>query len=142
MVQWVDGAISNPPIASATAIKAAENHLRVDLPLDFLAIAAAHQGASPVPAKVHLPDGSVTSVAHLLHFEPTPFVSNIVAAQFPWQGVVDKGIIPFAADTGGDVYCFNYRDDYDNPGVVFFSVDHGVVPLASSFTAFVAWLGD
>ncbi|WP_375450866.1 SMI1/KNR4 family protein [uncultured Devosia sp.] len=137
MVDWVDGAISNPHPASPEAVKTAENRLRVNLPPDFLAIAALHQGAAPVPANVVLPNGFVTALAHLLHFEASPIVSNIVAAQLPWTGVIDKGIIPFAADIGGDVYCFNYREDYDNPGVAFFSVDFGTVPLASSFTDFV-----
>lgn len=139
---WVDGAIPNPPPAAKEAVRLAQNQLRVDFPADFLAVAKDHQGAAPQPAKIALPNGFTTAVAHLFHFESTPFISNIVGAWLPVQKVLDKGIIPFAADVGGDLFCFSYRQDYDNPPVVFWGVDFGVVPLAPSFTEFVALLRD
>ncbi len=142
MVNWIDGAISDPKPADPKAVKAAENELRVNLPPDFLAIAAVHQGATPSPAKIWLPNGSGTAVAHLFHFEDAPFTSNILAAGFPWQDSLDKGVIPFAADIGGDLFCFNYREDYDNPPVLYFSVDTGALPLAANFTDFIALLSD
>lgn len=142
MVSWADGAIANPSPASDEAVQRAENELRVDLPADFLAIARARQGAAPVPAEIDLPNDFGTTVAHLFHFEDAPFDSNIVAARFPVQDALDKGIIPFAADIGGDLFCFSYREDYDNPPVVFWSVDWGVLPLAPNFTAFVEMLHD
>lgn len=142
MVTWDNGAIANPPPASDEAVRQAENELRVDLPADFLAVARTHQGASPQPASIDLRDGFVTDVDCLFHFEPSPFTSNILAAGFPFQDVLPKGIIPFARDVGGDVFCFNYRDDYDNPSVVFFGAGFGIVPLAPNFTAFLALLHD
>lgn len=142
MVTWVDGAISDPAPASDAAVRAAEDQLRVDLPADFLAIARTRQGARPEPAGIDLPNGFGTAVANLLHFEDQPFVSNIVAARFPVAESLDKGVIPFAADVGGDLFCFSYRDDYDNPPVVFWSVDWGTLPLAPSFSAWVEMLRD
>ena len=127
---------------SPAAVRAAENQLRVDLPADFLAVARTHQGAAPVPANIDLPNDFGTAVAHLFHFEDAPFASNIVAAGFPAAGSLDKGVIPFAADVGGDLFCFCYREDYDKPPVVFWSVDFGTVPLAPDFTAFCALLRD
>lgn len=140
MVTWVDGAIADPAPAPDTAVREAERQLRVPFPTDFLDVARAHQGAAPVPANIDLPNGFGTAVAHLFHFEASPFASNIVAAGFPAQDALDKGVIPFAADIGGDLFCFSYREDYDNPPVVFWSVDWGTLPLAASFTDFVAML--
>ncbi|MEU8233315.1 SMI1/KNR4 family protein [Actinoplanes sp. NPDC048967] len=142
MVTWVDGAIDDPRPASDTAVREAQDELEVILPSEFLAVARIHQGAAPVPARIDLPDGFSTAVDHLLHFEDSPFVSNIVAAIFPLLDVLDEGIIPFAADAGGDFLCFDYRADNDHPSVVFWSVDWGVVPLAPTFAGFLGMLHD
>ena len=142
MVTWVDGAIADPSPAADAAVRGAEDALRVDLPPDFLAVARVHQGATPQPDGIALPNGFTTGVAHLLHFEEAPFVSNIVAARFPVAESLDKGVIPFAADIGGGLFCFSYRKDYDHPPVVHWSADWGELPLAASFTDFVALLRD
>ncbi len=142
MVTWRDGAIPNPRAASDDAVRNAEKALRVPLPADFLAVARTRQGAAPEPAGVDLPNGFRTDVDCLLHFEDSPFVSNILAARFPVLKVLPKGVIPFARDVGGDLFCFNYREDYDAPSVVFWSVDTGMVPLAANFTGFLAMLHD
>lgn len=142
MVEWTAGAIQDPSPPADAVVRQAEDELRVDLPADFLAVARACQGARPQPGGVTLPDGSVTAVDCLLHFEDAPFTTNILAAGFPYEGILPKGVIPFARDIGGDVYCFNYRDDYDRPSVVYWSADTGMVPLAASFTEFVASLHD
>ncbi|MFC5063590.1 SMI1/KNR4 family protein [Actinomycetospora atypica] len=132
----------DPPLAPAgdAVVREHEDRLRVDLPRDFLAVAQHRQGAAPHPAKVTLPDGSATAVARLLHFGEG--FGNIVTRGFPLEGVLDKGVIPFAEDVGGDVFCFSFREDYDRPPVVFWTVDHGAVRLADDFTAFVAMLHD
>ena len=135
MVSWQPGDIAEPRPAPDSAVREAERVLRVRLPGDFLAVAAVHQGATPAPAKFDLPDGSISAVAHLLHFEPG--FGNIVTRRFPVEPVLEKGIIPFAEDVGGDLLCFNYRNTPDNPSVVFWSVDGGSVELAPSFTVFV-----
>ncbi|MBM2619996.1 SMI1/KNR4 family protein [Actinoplanes sp. LDG1-06] len=140
MVTWTDGAIDDPRPASDTAVREAQDELEVILPPEFLAVAQVHQGAAPVPAAIDLPNGFGTAVDHLLHFEDSPFVSNIVAAIFPLLDVLDEGIIPFAADAGGDFFCFDYRTDAANPSVVFWSVDWGIIPLAPSFTDFLTML--
>lgn len=142
MVIWVDGAIADPVPATDAAVRAAEDALRVFLPADFLAIARVRQGAAPCPNGIDLPNGFVTGVAHLLHFADSPFVSNIVAARFPVEGLIEKGVIPFAVDSGGDLFCFSYRQDYDAPPVVHWSVDGDALPLAPSFTAFLGLLHD
>lgn len=142
MVNWADGAIDDPRPASDTAVRQAQDELEVKLPADFLAVAQIHQGAVPVPAGIDLPNGFGTAVDHLLHFEDSPFVSNIVAAIFPLLDVLDEGVIPFAADVGGDFFCFDYRADDAHPSVAFWSVDWGVVPLAPNFADFLTMLRD
>lgn len=137
MVTWQDGAIASPRPATEDELRAAERALRVPFPADFRAVAQAHPGAAPVPAKVDLPDGSVTSVAHLLHVLPEPGFSNIVGRMFPVAAVLKKGVIPFAEDIGGDLFCFSYRADFDHPPVGYWSVDTGFVRLAASFTEFI-----
>lgn len=141
-VFWRDSLIVDPPAASDAAVREAERSLRVGLPADFLEVARVHQGATPVPAKVTLPDGAVTSVKNLLHFEDEPGMRNIVHRRFPVLDVLDKGIIPFAEDIGDDLFCFNYRKDPYDPSVVFWSVDTGAVLLAPDFDSFVAMLHD
>jgi hypothetical protein len=142
MVEWHDSAISNPSAPDDATVRRAERALRVRLPPDFLEVARGHQGAAPEPARVDLPDGSVTAVGHLLHFEEEPGTSNIVHRGFPLLGALAKGIIPFADDIGGDLFCFNYRKTPEHPTVVYWSVDTGTVPIADTFTAFVALLHD
>ena len=131
MVSWADGAIDDPRPASDSAVRQAQDELEVTLPPEFLAVAQIHQGAAPVPARIDLPNGFSTAVDHLLHFEDSPFVSNIVAAIFPLLDVLDEGIIPFAADVGGDFFCFDYRTDDVHPSVVFWSVDWGGRPAGA-----------
>lgn len=141
-MQWRDEAINGPGVADDEAVRRTERALRVRFPADFLEVARAHQGAAPDPARIDLPDGSVTAVGHLLHFEEEPWLSNIVSRGFPLEGVLAKGVIPFAQDIGGDVFCFTYRKTPDRPSVVYWSVDTGMVPLAESFSAFVDLLHD
>lgn len=140
MPDWVDGAIAGSPPASNEAIRSVEAGLRIRLPKDFLAIAQRTQGARPEPGSFTLPDGTVTGIQHLLHFEETPFLSNIVARREPVARILPKGVIPFAEALGGDLLCFNFRGNYDHPPVLFWSVDSGLVPLADSFTSLLALL--
>lgn len=142
MVDWQDGAIIDPAPATDEQVRAAERALRVRFPADFLAVAQPHPGAAPVPATFDLPDGSSSAVAHLLHFADEPFFTNIVARRFPVEGVIPKGVIPFAEDVGGDLICFDHRTDYDAPPIAFWSVDTGRIRLAGTFTEFVALLRD
>ena len=51
-------------------------------------------------------------------------------------------MIPFALDVCHDVFCSSYREDFDRPPVVFWSVNWGAIPLAPSFTAFLDLLHD
>ena len=138
MVEWVQ----DDPLPPATDAEVREHELalRVPLPADFLAVAQYRQGARPVPNGVDLPHGFTTGVGELLSFAEG--FGSIVTRGFPLEGVLDKGVIPFAEDVAGDVFCFSYRADFDRPPVVHWSVDWGASTLAPSFTAFVGLLRD
>ncbi|WP_147392110.1 SMI1/KNR4 family protein [Amnibacterium setariae] len=142
LVEWVPEAVPGAPRAIAEQVIGTYRAIgRWPLPEDFLEVAAEHQGVRPSPASFDLPGGFVQSVEHLLHFEPDSF-SNLVTRRFPLEGVLDDGVIPFAECLGSDVLCFDFREDRDAPSVAYWSVDTGLVPLAASFTAFVALLHD
>ncbi len=140
MVQWVDGAIANPPPAGEVAVRDAGRALRIRFPLDFLSVASARQGARPVPQRLVLPDGSGSGVEHLLHFEDEPFMSNIVSRHSMLDGVLAKGEIPFAEALGGDVFLFDYRKTPETPSVAYWSVSGGKIALAATFTDFLGML--
>jgi hypothetical protein len=143
MVTWTDGHLSDPEPASDAEVRAAERALRVRLPADFLAVAQARPGARPQPSRILLPGGFGTAVEGLLHFaDDGPGLSNILSCQWLLRDVLDKGVIPFALDIGHDVFCFNYRKDYDRPTVMFWGQGFGAIPLAPSFTAFLELLHD
>jgi hypothetical protein len=58
--------------------------------------------------------------------------------------VLPRGVVPFAEDGGGNLLCFNYRQDFDRPSVVFWSHDGGgaLLPVADSFGDLLAKLRD
>lgn len=143
MVIWTGQFPPSSKADVARAVVEAQNVFRVDFPPSFLAIATAHPMARPEPNGVALPNGFTTGLSHLLHFEKTAGAegfSNIVNRFFPVEGVLEKGVIPFAEDAGGDLFCFSYRDDYDAPPIVFWSVDTGALRVAASFDDFVTSL--
>lgn len=139
-VAWVPSAVPGAPRAMAEQVIAAYRAIgRWPLPEDFLDIAAEHQGVRPVPFSFDLPGGITQDVEHLLHFESESF-SNLVTRRFPLEDVLDDGVVPFAECLGSGVLCFDFRADRDAPVVAYWSTGTGLVPLASSFTAFVALL--
>lgn len=55
------------------------------------------------------------------------------------------GLLPFADDTGGNVWAFDYRDDPASPSIVF--IDHemdgeaGITAVAPDFASLLARIG-
>lgn len=140
MVEWVNDTIDAMPPATDAEVAAAEETLGVRFPADYLAVARAHQGAGPVPQRVDLPNGFVVGVDYLLPFSDSAGIHGIVARRFPLEDVIAPTVIPFAEDTGGDLFCFDFGKSASNPPVGFWSTDTGLVELAPDFTSFVASL--
>ena len=88
-----------------------------------------------------MPGFGGTAVSHLLHFQ-ADHRAALVSRIFPVADVLEKGVIPFAEDIGGDLFCFSYRADYDAPPVLFWSASTGPILLAASFADFLAMLRD
>lgn len=143
-VSWSDFEIERPPVAGPDKVGEAERALGVKLPADFLAVATIHQGALPEPSSFDIPDSTSSAINYLLHFEAEPFTSNIVARREPVVDVMPDKVVPFAADGGGNLLCFDYRADPAHPSVVFWdheSEDKDQVQLvARSFTDLLAKL--
>src|SRR5690606_3082757 len=64
--------------------------------------------------------------------------SYIVSTYNAVKDRLPKGIYPFAEDTFGNLICFDYREDMENPSIVFWDherPDHkNIFPVCSSFT--------
>lgn len=55
---------------------------------------------------------------------------------------VPKGLYPFGRTPGGEYLCFDYRHSPDEPGIVLVTVETSLLPIASSFQAFLDGLHD
>lgn len=138
MVQWT---YAEPwPPATDAEIEAYEAELGVRLPRDFVEVARAHPHAEPEPASLDIPGYGGTAVDCLLHFHDD-HRDNLLSRRWLVQDGLGEGLVPFALDIGGDLYCFDYRAGAEAPrGVGYWSVSTGYLPLADSFTAFVGLL--
>ena len=139
---WEHDLIADPPAASDQAVREAERALGVRFPADFLAVVRHHQGAAPVPDGISLPNGAVTGMKALLHFEAAPAARNIVNRRFFAQDGLPEGVVPFAEDIGDDLFCFDYRQQPDAPTICFCGVGTRPILIAPSLTAFLAMLHD
>ncbi len=136
MVDWqfpLDGA----PRARIKDVQAVEANLGVKFPPDYLEVAIAHQGASPDPYVVPLPDGTTTTFETLLHFDPVRAPhTNLTALLYMLEDRLHVGIIPFAT-SGSDLWCFDFRQDPANPTIVLAVRDNDFdpIPVKDTFTA-------
>jgi SMI1 / KNR4 family (SUKH-1) len=124
------------PQASPEAVAVVQRTLGVRFPADYLAIATTMQGASPDPSHIKLSNGVGTGFGSLLHFEEAPPFSNIVARRWPVEDWLPPGVVPFA-DTSGDLWCFDFRANPDQPSVVYYQHDDPDLDfpvVATSFT--------
>ncbi len=137
-VSWLDE-LEGSPRASEATVREIENELGVRFPADYLAIAAIHQGASPEPYVVQLPNGKRTTFEQLLHFERSANPHTyIVAKVWLYLDRLPENVIPFARSSG-DLWCFDFRDDPDNPPIVYWSIyfDENIQKVADTFTELV-----
>jgi cell wall assembly regulator SMI1 len=144
-VIWMNYELPEPRPATTAEIRAAEAVLGVRLPADFVAVASEHQGRTPSPSVFRLEDGTESILNNLLHFEASSPTSSIVRAWDDLQDILPAGVVPFAADPGGNYLCFDYRESDEQPPVVFWVHDDPSAPtqrVAASFTQLLALLYD
>jgi hypothetical protein len=149
-IQW-----ENLPDAPATEemIASVEDALGFHYPTDFRALAPSIHGASPTPSTFSVMHPRIGRfggfIAYVLSFDPksSEYIMPTVEAHRR-EGILPSGVVPFGEDGGGDLMAFDFRKNADNPPVVYIAIsdaeeagERHILPLASSFSAFLSMLG-
>ncbi|MBA3278460.1 MAG: SMI1/KNR4 family protein [Geodermatophilaceae bacterium] len=151
-VKWRDRAIVGPAPLDDARIAAIEGRLGIRLPTDYLDVVRVHQGGAPDRGLIALPDGTVTALSMLLHFQDEPADFNLVRIVENSDAFLGK-FIPFAVDPYGQFLCFDYRGDsahswaatgWNRPVVLHSTSDPHAEPVfvAGSFTELIGSLQD
>ena len=141
-IQWRDRVIENPRPVSDEQVDEVEPAIGWRLPQDYLQVVRVNQGRKPQPDGFDLADGDSTVISCLLVFEEQHF------QYFPGRMWLMNGgsshesgpsfIVPFAADVGESLICFDYCAGPENLTVVFWdheaNTEQPVQAIASSFT--------
>ncbi len=93
----------------------------------------------PDRSVVTLLDGSQTTLSTLLHFEDAPEGLDVFGI-LDWSELFPDKVIPFAMDSLGNYFCFDYRATDIDPPVTFLAHDEREPEpefLASSFTELI-----
>lgn len=120
------------------------------LPGLYWSLVSEHQGEVLDEAAVELPEGGFTFGVLLLALSPNKLDKSDASycAETCFLLLKDRyptGLFPFADDTGGNYWAFDFRANPGSPAVVF--IDHeiegegGVTREADSFGAFMALVG-
>ena len=131
-------------------IRGAEELLGVAFPADYRTCVRENHGASPEPSGYLIPNKSRPSgnaVGSLLTLDPyAPGNVFAVISGLAYDAQLPSGLVPVADDGGGDLVCLDYRlcGPQGSPSVAYWCHElegpDGLVPLAPSFTAFLASL--
>lgn len=145
-VRWQDFLISNPPPVSDKQVREVEQAIGWRLPEDYLTVVRVNQGRFPKPNAFDLADGDGSAINYLLAFEggiSTSILARMAMMEDALPPDIVRYIVPFANDGGGNVLCFDYRTDPENPAVVFWDHEGGPMQtIASSFTDLIDKLHD
>lgn len=134
-------------LPSAQEIENAEGRLGVKLPLDYADCLLAHQGQAPEDVGIII-GKSTEPVGCLFHVYPEGPEKNY-SIDARRNRLVQEGIttlIPFADNTSGSLFCFDYSEKEESPKVVFVNSDYPysdpqtVRVVASSFAEFLGLL--
>lgn len=96
-----------------------EELFSICFPKDYVECVQNYHGASVIPYRIDL-NGNVRVLANLLSFADDS-VDNITKAYFSNKDRFKDGIFPFACDPSGNYFCFDYREDKNNPSVIFWN---------------------
>lgn len=94
-------------------------------PNDYVSCALLYHGASVVPYRINV-NNRERVFANLLSFSDES-VDNIIEVYDNYKERLKNGIIPFACDPSGNLFCFDYRKDKKNPSIIFFNSELGVI---------------
>ena len=136
-------------------IKNIENNYCIRLPTNYVNFILAHNGATLVNDifdynDPNYKDGKNADALAFISVEKIKYrIENIKSGEepdWPIEYRFEDGLIPFGDNGGGDMICFDYRDDKttDNPPIVIWNHDMGlkyrVVFIAKNFEEFINML--
>lgn len=133
------------PAPTEETIQHVEREVGHSFPEDFRLLLRKHHGGAPDKDTffVDYPGvGRTGTNVSLLTLEPgLEYVLDVLE----WaRGQLPSNVIPFGRDGGGDLICFDYREDNSHPRVVYhcqgYPPEIGLLPLADSFTSFLEML--
>lgn len=129
-------------------ISTVEAQLNCTFPDDFKAVVKKRHGGSPEPCNFTYEDPDIgtveTCIAELLSFD-IKYEHNIVRIQRDLSDQLPEGIVPFAADAGGDYICFDCRGQKAiAPTIVYWSHESdpsvSLIFLCNTFSEFLEML--
>lgn len=148
---WEDYIGENLPAPGDTDRARIERAVGARVPDDYWALVVAHQRQTLVADPIAVPEqGEVDFGVLLLALSPVIAGDDasycVERCLENLQDYYPAGLLPFADDTGGNYWAFDFRRDSNRPEVVF--IDHeiegeeGVIPVAPDFAGFQAkWAG-
>lgn len=115
-------------------IKTVEDQWKIQFPNDFVECVCKNDGATPEPSTFDFEGRKGISFGFLLSFRPDSEM-YILDVYNRIKKALPKDVFPIADDPAGNFICFDFRQDPNNPKVVFW--DHEwdkVVPICDTFT--------
>jgi|SRR5690606_852247 len=133
MIEWLFG----EPI-DRSVIRNTEKAFGVTFPDDYVECVLKNNGGSPMPNVYDFEGRKGAVFGRLLNHDPNG-PNNILRMYDAIQDRLPEGIYPFAEDTFGNFICFDYRQDKENPSIVFWdhektSCKTAIFPVCRSFT--------
>lgn len=126
-------------------ISQVEDQLNIKFPKDYLEVVINNDGGYPSPNDFIL-NHSLETFNNLISFKTTDS-SNIIETIEAVSDRLIEGVIPFGEDPGGNLICFDYRNN-TMPTVVFWdheiagggSLDKAISFVCENFTEFMDML--
>lgn len=94
-----------------------ERKLGVQFPIDYIEVAIKYNGAHVHPELFQV-EGIEKVFGTLLTYDIEDD-EHILEVYEDYKDTIPKTVIPFAFDPAGNLICFDYKDDANNPVVVF-----------------------
>ena len=136
-------------------IKKIEDRFKIELPIVYTNFITRHNGAYlendtfDYSDQNYLDGRGSNSIAFIRAEKIQQYIDDIQSGEEPDWDIkyrFEDGLIPFGDNGGGDLICFDYRNnrDTDNPPIVIWNHDmgleHRVVFIANSFEEFINML--
>lgn len=105
------------------SISAIETKLGFVFPKDYKESVKVNQGASPTPYLFEV-NGMKRVFGSLLKIDNPDSPTDIINVYENYKGTLPNKVIAFANDPAGNLICFDYKENEDNPIVVFWEPEN------------------